>query len=75
MQQRIPCVRARQSREFKLRHDVNLAAATALWRGSSDCTHRNAAEGDLVMEGKGREGGEEADLPVPERGGPWREWA
>lgn len=39
MRQRVPCESARQLLDVVLSADVSLAAATALWSGSSDCTH------------------------------------
>lgn len=45
MRQRVPCESARQLLDVMLRDDVILAAATALWSGSSDCTHPSAPGG------------------------------
>ena len=44
MQQRVPWESARQLLEVTLKHDVILAAATALCSGNSDCAHLSSGE-------------------------------
>lgn len=43
----VPCEKALQLLDVKLRHDVILAAATALCRGNKDCTPPSS-DGDLT---------------------------
>ncbi|KAJ0945510.1 hypothetical protein HanPSC8_Chr03g0128961 [Helianthus annuus] len=43
----VPCERDLQLLEVVLKQDVNLAAATALCRGNSDCTHPSS-DGHLL---------------------------